>query len=121
MADYSRYKTETLKKMLDTAKARYYAETEKPCGNWGDGMRRSRLPQNKAWERAKDRYEAISAELNRRTTEDKCINCVHNVGVEEMNCDHYCYGVEEIADEGWIVVRCDDYKKRADKEVRGNE
>ncbi len=118
MADYSRYKTETLKKMLDTAKARYYAETEKPCGNWGDGMRRSRLPQNKAWERAKDRYEAICAELNRRTTEDKCISCVHNVGVEEMVCECYCYGVVEIADEGRIVIRCDDYKE---KEVYGNE
>lgn len=67
MADYRRYKTETLKKMRVAAWEKYYAETMKPCGNWGDGMRLSKLPQNKTWERAKARYEAICVELEKRT------------------------------------------------------
>lgn len=66
MADYSRYKTETLKKMCDAAWEKYYRETTKPSGNWGDGMRLSKLPQLKTWERAKAQYDAICAELNRR-------------------------------------------------------
>lgn len=34
MADYSRYKTETLVKMRDRAYEKYCAETTKPHGNW---------------------------------------------------------------------------------------
>ena len=48
MADYSRYRTETLKKMREAAWEKYYAEAEKPAGNWGDGMRLSKLPEHKA-------------------------------------------------------------------------
>lgn len=66
MADYSRYRTETLKKMRDRAWEKYYAETQKSPGGWGDGMRLSRLPMLKSWERAKGRYEAIDRELKRR-------------------------------------------------------
>lgn len=66
MADYTRYKTETLRKMLDAAWEKYYAATTKPAGNWGDGMRLAKLPQNRAYERAKDRYYAIKAELQQR-------------------------------------------------------
>lgn len=66
MADYSRYKTATLERMRAAAWEKYYAETMKPCGNWGDGMRLSKLLQNKKWEKAKERYEAICRELEKR-------------------------------------------------------
>lgn len=61
MADYSRYKTETLIKMREKAYDKYYELTIKPSGNWGDGMRLSKLPQHKKWERAKERLDAIDA------------------------------------------------------------
>lgn len=66
MADYSRYKTETLIKMREKAYDKYYELTIKPSGTWGDGMRLSKLPQHKKWERAKERLDAIDAELERR-------------------------------------------------------
>lgn len=69
MADYSRYKTETLERMKETAWEKYLAEASKPAGNWGDGMRLAKLPSFKAWERAKERYEAICAELDKRKRE----------------------------------------------------
>ncbi|MCI8403383.1 MAG: hypothetical protein HFE49_00610 [Clostridia bacterium] len=69
MADYSRYKTETLKKMRDRAWDKYCIETSKPCGNWGDGMRLAKLPQHKAWEKARMRLNEIDAELARRKAE----------------------------------------------------
>ena len=64
--DYSRYKTETLKKMQATAWEKYKRETMKPAGRWGDGMRLSKLPPGRAWEKARERYEAISEELRQR-------------------------------------------------------
>lgn len=70
MADYSRYKTETLEKMKDKAWEKYRLETIKPIGNWGDGMRLSRLPKCRAWERAKERYDTICKELKKRKTGD---------------------------------------------------
>ena len=66
MADYSRYKLETLKKMLDKAEEKLYAETIKPVGNWGDGMRLSKLPSIAAWEKARDRVDALKQEIRRR-------------------------------------------------------
>lgn len=66
MADYSRYKTATLEKMRQRAWEKYSAETQKPLGNWGDGMRHAKLPQLTAWERARERYDAICAELDKR-------------------------------------------------------
>lgn len=66
MADYSRYKTATLEKMQEAAFQKYKAETEKNGEGWGAGMRKARLCDNKAWERARERYEAISKELKRR-------------------------------------------------------
>lgn len=69
MADYSRYKTETLKKMKVAAWEKYQALTLAPSGNWGDGMRLSKLPSQKSWERARERYYAIQAELERRRKE----------------------------------------------------
>lgn len=66
MVDYTKYKTETLIKMRDRAWEKYYSLTIKPTGNWGDGMRLSKLPQNKEWERAKERYDSIEKELKKR-------------------------------------------------------
>ena len=66
VADYGRYKTETLKKMEVAAWEKYYELTWTPLGNWGDGMRLSKLPQGKAWERARERLCEIRAELDRR-------------------------------------------------------
>lgn len=70
MADYSRYKTETLKKMRDAAWAKYYSETTKPGDGWGAGFRHWKLREHKGYEQAKARYDAICEELNRRETED---------------------------------------------------
>lgn len=69
MANYSRYKTGTLEKMREAAWEKYRAETSKPAGNWGDGMRLAKLPSLKAWEKSKERYEAICAELEKRKRE----------------------------------------------------
>lgn len=66
MVDYTKYKTETLIKMRDRAWEKYYNLTIKPTGNWGDGMRLSKLPQNKEWERAKERFDSIEKELKKR-------------------------------------------------------
>ena len=65
MADYSRFKTDTLKKMREKAYEKYCYETTKPTGanNWGSGMRLAKLPQEKAWERARERLDAIDREL----------------------------------------------------------
>ena len=66
MVDYSRYKTATLEKMKEAAGQKYKTETEKPREGWGAGMRKARLRDNKAWERVRERYEAICEELKRR-------------------------------------------------------
>ncbi len=66
MADYTRYRTETLEKMRDAAWEKYLAETGKPGAGWGSGSRR-RGPQGvRGFDRAKTRYDAICAELRRR-------------------------------------------------------
>ena len=64
--NYSRYKTETLEKMKEKAWEKYHAETSKPHGQWGDGMRLAKLPTLSAWEKARERYYAICKELERR-------------------------------------------------------
>lgn len=66
MADYTRYKTETLQKMRDKAYEKYVTETSKPCGNWGDGMRLTKLPALSTWEKARNKYNDICAEIERR-------------------------------------------------------
>ena len=48
----------------------------------------------------------------RADPEDKCTSCVHNIGVAVMNCEYACVGVEEIVDDGLIVVSCNDYRPR---------
>lgn len=52
MADYSRYKLETLQKMRERAQEKYEQEVMKPAGNWGDGMRLAKLPSIAGYERA---------------------------------------------------------------------
>ena len=71
MVDYSRYKTGTLERMREKAYNQYYDLTtrQSAADNWGNGMRLAKLPHEKAWERAKERYEAIEAELKRRKEE----------------------------------------------------
>lgn len=66
MADYSRYKTETLKKMRDKAWAKYEEEVNKPTDGWGSGFRKAHLCDYKGYERAQERYDAICAELQKR-------------------------------------------------------
>ena len=107
MADYTQYKTETLKKMCETAYAEYYRAAVRPCGNWSKGC-----PEAKALERATKRYEAICAELERRAQENKCASCAHNIGVDVVDCEYAFAGVEETLDEGRIVVLCGNYKER---------
>lgn len=52
--------------MKSRAESRYYEETMKSRGNWGDGMRLSKLPPLSAWEKARERLEAINEELENR-------------------------------------------------------
>lgn len=66
MVDYTRYKTETLIKMRHRAWEKYYNLTIKTSGHWGDGMRISKLPPNKEWEIAKEKYDSIEKELEKR-------------------------------------------------------
>ncbi len=56
--------------MLDKAKDDYYNETIKPSGNWGDGMRLSKLPSNVKWERLKNKVEELQNEINSRTSDE---------------------------------------------------
>lgn len=66
MVDYSRYKTETLKKMREAAWEKYCAEVEKPGDGWGAGFRHWKLRNYRGFMQARDRYYAIVAEINRR-------------------------------------------------------
>lgn len=70
MADYKRYKTTTLKKMKEAAYEKHAAETMKPGEGWGAGYRKAHLCDYKAWERARERYYEICAELERRKQHD---------------------------------------------------
>lgn len=70
MADYSRYKLETLRKMRDRAQEKYEYEVMKPVGNWGDGMRLAKLPSITGYERAKERLDAINKAIQKREQND---------------------------------------------------
>lgn len=63
------YSLKTLEKMLSRAETKLYEETVKPCGNWGDAMRLSKLPQNKAWERAHDRVDDLKKAIDDKKKE----------------------------------------------------
>ena len=66
MADYSRYKTDTLKRMKEKAYEKYAALNSQEDVGWGAGMRYAKLPSLAAWEKARERYYAICAELEKR-------------------------------------------------------
>ena len=70
MADYSRYKVETLQKMRERAQEKYEQEVMKPVGNWGDGMRLAKLPSITGYERAKERLDAINKAIQKREQND---------------------------------------------------
>lgn len=65
------YSLATLEKMLATAEERYTALTLKPCGNWEDGMRLSKLPSITAWERAGNRVQELKAEIAQKKQEQE--------------------------------------------------
>lgn len=52
-----KYKVSTLEARLERLRGQYYEETVKPVGNWGDGMRLSKLPTNKRWERLSEKIK----------------------------------------------------------------
>lgn len=52
-----KYRVSTLQKRLERYKEQLYQETIKPCGNWGDGMRLSKLSSITKWERLKDKVK----------------------------------------------------------------
>lgn len=119
MADYSRYKTETLRKMQDTAFSEYYKAAVEPCG---DGRNFSKTPMAKRLTRLTERYEAICAELEKRAAaESKCTSCIHNIGGAVMDCECTCAGVTEVKDEGDIVVSCDDYRQGTENPTDRNK
>ena len=66
MAEYKRYKTETLLKMKRRAEEKDLELTMTPCGNWGDGMRLSKLHSISAWEKNRERLKEIKEELDSR-------------------------------------------------------
>lgn len=63
------YSLKTLQKMLSKAESRLYEETKKPCGNWGDGMRLSKLPQCRAWEKAYDGVQELKKQIENKKSE----------------------------------------------------
>ena len=63
------YSLKTLEKMLERAKEKYEKETVKPHGNWGDGMRLSKLPSLKAWERARERVQELETAIAEKKKE----------------------------------------------------
>ena len=64
MADYSRYKLETLQKMRERAQEKYEQEVMKPVGNWGDGMRLAKLPSIAGYESEWEWERNVEKELS---------------------------------------------------------
>ena len=52
-----------------------------------------------------DRKAALNA------SRDLCTTCVHNKARPDWDCECCGYGIAEIADEGRICLKCDDYKE----------
>ncbi len=63
------YSLKTLEKMLERAKEKYDKETVMPHGNWGDGMRLSKLPSLRAWERARERVQELETAIAEKKKE----------------------------------------------------
>ncbi len=66
-----KYKVSTLKKRLEKYKEQYYQETVKPCGNWGDGMRLTKLSSVTKWERLKGKIEETEKLLEEAVAEGR--------------------------------------------------
>ncbi|MBD5169528.1 MAG: hypothetical protein HDT20_05355 [Oscillibacter sp.] len=69
MADYSRYTTEELEKMGAAAYVDYYRAATRPCP---DGRNFDQSPAAKELTRLTQRYEDISAELEKRRRDSRC-------------------------------------------------
>ena len=63
------YSLKTLEKMREKAYEKYYQETIKPHGNWGDGMRLSKLPTLSAWEKARKRLAELDEAIAKKKAE----------------------------------------------------
>ena len=69
------YTLETLNKMLDKQEEKYYQLTIKPCGNWGDGMRLSKLPSITQWERCEERIKELKEAISKKKQEIYSMEC----------------------------------------------
>ena len=65
------YSLATLEKMREKAYEKYYKETVKPHGHWGDGMRLSKLPSLSAWEKARTRLAELDEAIAKKKAEVK--------------------------------------------------
>ena len=65
------YSLKTLEKMREKAYEKYCKETVKPHGNWGDGMRLSKLPSLSAWEKARQRLAELDEAIAKKKAEEK--------------------------------------------------
>ena len=65
------YSLATLEKMREKAYEKYCKETAKPHGNWGDGMRLSKLPSLAAWEKARTRLAELDEAIAKKKAEVK--------------------------------------------------
>lgn len=70
MAD-RKYKVSTLQKRLDRYKEQYTQETIKPVGNWGDGMRLSKLPSISKWEKLEKKIKETESLLEEAIAEER--------------------------------------------------
>ena len=65
------YSLATLEKMREKAYEKYYKETVKPHGHWGDGMRLSKLPSLSACEKARTRLAELDEAIAKKKAEVK--------------------------------------------------
>ena len=65
------YSLATLEKMREKAYEKYCKETVKAHGNWGDGMRLSKLPSLAAWEKARTRLAELDEAIAKKKAEEK--------------------------------------------------
>jgi hypothetical protein len=72
---------------------------------WGEGL-------HAFWDGAFRIFEKHHAQARGN---DKCCSCRHNSEPFGLDCEYACTGVTKIAQEGRIVLACDDYE-RADQE-----
>lgn len=66
-----KYKVSTLEKRLEKLKDKYYEETCKPVGNWGEGMRLSKLSSVKKWSDLQDKIKETERLLDEAKLEGR--------------------------------------------------